>query len=43
LRVTSDEEVSLNILTVREYQGGMPTLPCPGCEGDTMEFVEEDG
>jgi len=26
-----------------EYKGGMPTLPCPGCEGDTMEFIEEDG
>jgi hypothetical protein len=26
-----------------EYKGGMPTLPCPGCEGDTMAFVEKDG
>ena len=25
-----------------EYKGGMPMLPCPGCEGDTMAFVEED-
>jgi hypothetical protein len=26
-----------------DYTGGMPRLTCPGCEGDTMEFVEEDG
>ena len=25
-----------------EYQGGMPTLGCPGCEGDTLEYVEQD-
>jgi hypothetical protein len=23
-----------------EYQGGMPTLGCPGCNGETMEYVE---
>jgi hypothetical protein len=25
-----------------EYQGGMPTLGCPGCEGKTLEYVEQD-
>jgi hypothetical protein len=25
-----------------EYQGGMPTLGCPGCEGKTQEYVEQD-
>jgi hypothetical protein len=25
-----------------QYQGGMPTLGCPGCEGDTLEYVEQD-
>jgi predicted nucleic acid-binding Zn ribbon protein len=23
-----------------EYTGGMPTLGCPGCNGETMEYVE---
>jgi hypothetical protein len=23
-----------------EYQGGMPTMGCPGCNGETMEYVE---
>jgi len=36
-------EVTIGTLTFYgEYQGGMPTLGCPGCEGDTMEYVEED-
>ena len=25
-----------------DYKGGMPTLPCPGCEGETMAFVVDD-
>jgi hypothetical protein len=25
-----------------DYQGGLPTLGCPGCEGKTMGYVEED-
>jgi hypothetical protein len=25
-----------------QYQGGMPTLGCPGCEGKTLEYVEQD-
>jgi hypothetical protein len=25
-----------------EYRGGMPTIGCPGCNGDTMEYVEQD-
>jgi hypothetical protein len=24
----------------REYQGGIPPLGCPGCNGETMEYVE---
>jgi hypothetical protein len=23
-----------------DYTGGMPTLGCPGCNGETMEYVE---
>jgi hypothetical protein len=23
-----------------EYQGGMPRIGCPGCNGETMEYVE---
>jgi hypothetical protein len=25
-----------------DYQGGMPTLGGPGCEGKTLEYVEQD-
>jgi hypothetical protein len=25
-----------------EYQGGMPTLGCPGCNGETMEYVGQE-
>ena len=25
-----------------EYTGGMPTLGCPGCNGETMEYVESE-
>jgi hypothetical protein len=25
-----------------EYTGGMPTLGCPGCNGETMEYVEPE-
>jgi hypothetical protein len=25
-----------------EYTGGMPTLGCPGCNGETMEDVEPE-
>jgi hypothetical protein len=25
-----------------QYRGGMPTLGCPGCEGDTLKYVEQD-
>ena len=24
-----------------EYRGGMPTIGCPGCNGETMEYVAE--
>ena len=23
-----------------EYQGGMPKIGCPGCNGETMEYVD---
>jgi hypothetical protein len=26
----------------REYQGGMPTIGCPGCNGETMEYVDQE-
>jgi hypothetical protein len=25
-----------------EYTGGMPTLGCPGCNGETMEYVAQE-
>jgi hypothetical protein len=25
-----------------EYQGGMPTLGCPGCNGETMVYVDQE-
>jgi hypothetical protein len=25
-----------------DYQGGMPTIGCPGCHGETMEYVEQE-
>lgn len=25
-----------------EYNGSMLTLGCPGCEGKTLEYVEQD-
>jgi hypothetical protein len=25
-----------------EHTGGMPTLGCPGCNGETMEYVESE-
>lgn len=25
-----------------EYIGGMPCLGCPGCNGETMEYVKEE-
>lgn len=25
-----------------EYTGGMPCLGCPGCNGETMEYVKEE-
>jgi len=25
-----------------EYTGGMPRLECPGCNGETMEYVAEE-
>jgi hypothetical protein len=25
-----------------EYQGGMPTLGCPGCNSEAMEYVAQE-
>jgi hypothetical protein len=25
-----------------EYTGGMPTIGCSGCNGETMEYVEQE-
>jgi hypothetical protein len=25
-----------------EYQGGMPTIGCPGWNGETMEYVDQE-
>jgi hypothetical protein len=25
-----------------EYRGGMPQIDCPGCHGETMEYVEQE-
>jgi hypothetical protein len=25
-----------------EYPGGMPTLGCPGCNGETMVYIEQE-
>jgi hypothetical protein len=25
-----------------DYRGGMPTLGCPGCNGETIEYVEPE-
>jgi hypothetical protein len=25
-----------------EFTGGMPTLGCPGCNDETMEYVEQE-
>jgi hypothetical protein len=36
-------DVTIGIRKFRgEYRGGMPKIGCPGCNGDTMEYVEED-
>lgn len=24
-----------------EYRGGMPPIDCPGCNGETMEYIEQ--
>ncbi len=25
-----------------EYQAGMPMIGCPGCNGETMEYVDQE-
>jgi len=25
-----------------EYTGGMPIIGCPGCNGETMEYIEQE-
>jgi len=41
----NEEIIVVTIGTLKfygEYKGGMPTLGCPGCDGETMEYIEED-
>ena len=36
-------DVAIGAATFRgEYTGGMPTLWCPGCNGETMEYIEQE-
>jgi hypothetical protein len=36
-------DATIGMLKFRgEYRGGMPTLGCPGCNGDTMEYVDQE-
>ena len=36
-------EVAIGAAKFRgEHTGGMPTLGCSGCNGETMEYVESD-
>jgi hypothetical protein len=36
-------DVAIGAATWRgEYQGGMPTIGCPGCNGETMQYVEPE-
>jgi hypothetical protein len=36
-------DVAIGTATFRgEYTDGMPTIGCPGCNGATMEYVDED-
>ena len=40
----NEEIIDVTVGTAKfygEYQGGMPTLACPGCEGETMEYVDQ--
>jgi hypothetical protein len=35
-------DVAIGMATFRgEYQGGMPTIGCSGCNGETMAYVEQ--
>lgn len=35
-------DVAVGAATFRgEYTGGMPTIGCPGCNGETMEYVDQ--
>ena len=36
-------DVTIGTLKFRgEYQGGMPTIGCPGCNGETMRYVDQE-
>ena len=36
-------DVAVGVATFRgEYTGGMPTLGCPGCSGETMEYIDQE-
>ena len=35
-------DVAVGVVTFRgEYQGGMPTIGCLGCNRETMEYVDQ--
>ena len=36
-------DVAIGAATFRgEYHGGMPTIGCPGCNGETMGYVNQE-
>ena len=36
-------DVAIGMATFRgAYRGGMPAIGCPGCNGETMEYVEQE-
>ena len=36
-------DVTIGMLKFRgEYRGGMPKIGCPGCDGDTMVYVDQE-
>ena len=36
-------DVAIGVAQFRgEYTGGMPVIGCPGCNGETMEYVEQE-
>ena len=43
--LVNEEIIDVTIGTLKfrgEYQGGMPTIGCPGCNGETMRYVDQE-